>query len=85
MQSDLIKRKISSSANSVQDLIKMTQVYDENTPDGLQKKLFILISYTLKFLRDEAVNYLTKLFNDPQITELSVTQFSQKHVKVETR
>lgn len=35
-QNDITKRKTSSSAYSIQDLVKMVQAYDENTFDELQ-------------------------------------------------
>lgn len=58
------KRKESSSAFTHKELLQILKLYDENEPEGLQKKFFHLISYELAFRGGEAVNCLTDFFQE---------------------
>lgn len=68
LQSCPEKRKLSSKALSTEELLKMIQSYDEETPDGAQKKFFHLCSYELAWRGNEAVNckihFFQKEFNN---------------------
>lgn len=50
------KRKESSKALTTQELLYMIKIHDEDTPDGLQKKIFHLFSFELAWRGNEAVN-----------------------------
>ncbi|KAH0812938.1 hypothetical protein GEV33_009853 [Tenebrio molitor] len=53
LQTDPKKRKLSSAAISKQEMERMVEMCDENTPTGLQKKFFLIAGYELAW-RGEA-------------------------------
>lgn len=67
------KRKTSSTAFSHDEFLKILKLYDENTPDGLQKKFFHVLSYELAFRGGEACNCLTDFFEEEHLHDGSGT------------
>ena len=49
------KYKISSSAFTLDEHKKKTKFWDENTPEGLQKKFYVIASKELAWRDNEAV------------------------------
>lgn len=60
------KRKVSSAALTVENIIEMAKTYDEEHPEGLQKKIFHLYSFELTWRGNEAVNCKVQYFNKEQ-------------------
>ncbi|XP_057664921.1 uncharacterized protein LOC130899143 isoform X1 [Diorhabda carinulata] len=58
------KRKTSASSLSGQDIDKMCAIWDESTPDGLQRKFFHIASYELAWRGGEACNCLLSYFEE---------------------
>jgi hypothetical protein len=58
------KRKISASSLSEQEIDKMFAIWDETTPDGLQRKFFHVASYELVWRGGEACNCLLSYFEE---------------------
>lgn len=56
------KRKVSAAAFTMEEHNKMQKVWDENTPEGLQKKFYIIASKELAWRGNEAVNAKTYHF-----------------------
>jgi len=56
------KRTHSALPFSVNEKIRMQELYDENTPDGLQKKFYFVISIELAWRGGEGVQALTDFF-----------------------
>lgn len=56
LQMDVSKRKKSSSALSTADYSKMVHLWDEDTPEGLQKKFFFIVAHELAWRGGEGVN-----------------------------
>ncbi|KAJ3634725.1 hypothetical protein MTP99_007671 [Tenebrio molitor] len=54
LQTDPKKRKLSSAAISKQEMERMVEMCDENTPTGLQKKFFLIAGYELAWRGGEA-------------------------------
>lgn len=50
------KRKASSKAFTLEQLLKMAECYEENNPDGLQKIFFHICSFELAWRGNEAAN-----------------------------
>lgn len=64
LQQNPIKRKVSSSALSVEEHLKMVELWDENTPEGLQKKLYHIIAVELAWRGGEATFCLISYFKE---------------------
>lgn len=62
LQGDPSKRRTSSSAFTSEEYLSILKLFDENTPDGLQKKLFHVLSFELAFRGGEAPNCTTDFF-----------------------
>lgn len=56
------KRKISAVAFTSDENMKMQKIWDENTPEGLQKKFFIIASKELAWRGNEAAYATTHYF-----------------------
>lgn len=62
LQRDPFKRKVSASALSSDELQKIIELCDENTPEGLQKKLFYVASYELAWRGGEGASACIEYF-----------------------
>jgi len=58
------KRKESSSALSAKEHQKIVELWDENNPEGLQRKLYHIIAVELAWRGGEARNCLTSYFKE---------------------
>jgi integrase len=58
------KRKTSSSSLTREELEKIISLWDEETPEGLQRKFYHIASYELAWRGGEAVNCLIDHFTD---------------------
>ena len=47
LQKDPLKRKVSASALTSDEYKKIIEMWDENTPDGLHRKFFHIVSHKL--------------------------------------
>lgn len=56
LQKNPERRKISASSLSEQEIDQMCTIWDETTPDGLQRKFFHIASYELAWRGGEACN-----------------------------
>lgn len=54
LQADPKKRKLSSAALTNEEISKMVEIWDENTPTGLQRKFFLIAGYELAWRGGEA-------------------------------
>jgi hypothetical protein len=54
LQTNPTKRKHSSASLTTEELSKMIEIWDENTPNGLQRKLFHIVGYELAWRGGEA-------------------------------
>lgn len=54
LQEDLTKQKVSAKALGIQDIYNMALLWDEETPDGLQKKNFHICAFELAWRGNEA-------------------------------
>lgn len=64
LQSIPEKRKISSTAVNKAQIIKMAKLWDENEPEGLQKKFFHIASYELAWRGGEAASCMVYYFKE---------------------
>lgn len=64
LQTDPQKRKESAVSLKYNEFKNMVQNCDEETPDGLQKKLFFVLSYELAWRGGEGVKCLISYFKD---------------------
>ncbi|CAH1366237.1 unnamed protein product [Tenebrio molitor] len=53
-QTNLTKKKHSSASLTTEELSKMIEIWDENTPNKLQRKLFHIVGYELAWRGGEA-------------------------------
>lgn len=58
------KRKVSSTSLCYNEFKKLVDFCNENTPEGLQKKVFYVFSYELAWRGGEAVNCLVSYFDE---------------------
>lgn len=63
LQKDPTKQKCSSASLSLIDLTKIIKIWDENTPHGLQRKMYHIIAVELAWRGGEATNCLIDYFN----------------------
>lgn len=64
LQANPNKRKMSSIALDNEELSKIVGIWNEDTPDGLQRKLFHVISYELAWRGGEGSSCLIYNFNE---------------------
>lgn len=58
------KRATSAGAFNYVEFLQMVKIWEENTPEGLQKKFFHIVSYELDWRGGKAVNYLLEFFTE---------------------
>jgi hypothetical protein len=58
------KRKSSAAALNCEQQNKIIELWNEDTPEGLQRKIFHIVSYELAWRGGEATNCLIKFFQD---------------------
>jgi hypothetical protein len=64
LQANPDKRKLSSSILSPDNYVSMIKVCNEHTPDGLQKKFYIIAAHELAWRGGEGVQCLTTFFKE---------------------
>ncbi|KAK5638533.1 hypothetical protein RI129_012828 [Pyrocoelia pectoralis] len=64
LQSIPEKRKVSAEAFSLEEIDKIINSFDENTPEGLQKKFFHIVSFELAWRGGEGSNCITDYFKE---------------------
>lgn len=52
------KRATSAGAFNYAEFLQIVKIWDKNTPEGLQKKVFHVVSYELAWHGGKAVNFL---------------------------
>lgn len=85
LQGNQEKRKESSKALTTQELLEMIKIHDEDTPDGLQKKIFHLFSFELAWRGNEAVNCKVHYFQQELDLkgEFTIPYFQRPHKEVQ--
>lgn len=73
LQSVPESRKNSAAALSKEDIHNILQQFDENTPDGLQKKIYHIAAVELAWRGGEAVNCKLKYFKEETNNDGSIT------------
>lgn len=73
LQMDPKKRKLSSAAMSKQEIEKMVETCDENTPTGLQQKFFLIAGYELAWRGGEASTCRLHHFSQEKNNEGAIT------------
>ena len=91
LQMDSTKRKKSSSALSADELRKIIKLWDENTPEGLQKKFFFVAAHELASRENEErqhnsnILWMKLTIEGNQQAALSITRFSLRPLKAVRR
>ncbi|KAJ3646848.1 hypothetical protein Zmor_024416 [Zophobas morio] len=66
------KRTVNSAALTENEFLNMVQILNENTPDGLQKKFFLIASFELAWRGGEGASCFTYYFK-PEIDNKGLT------------
>lgn len=64
LQKDPDKRKVSSSALSIDDIEKIVKIWNEETPEGLQRKFYHIAAYELAWRGGEATRCKIHFFKE---------------------
>ena len=64
LQRDPLKRKVSASALTSDEYKKIIEMWDENTPDGLQRKFFHIVSHELAWRGGEGYSACIQYFKE---------------------
>lgn len=78
LQKNPEKRTASAVAFNHKQYLQMVQIWDENTPEGLQKRFFHIVSYELAWRGGEAVNCLVDFFKEDGLNRVEYNPIFSK-------